>query len=301
MISSLNSRGNLATSLSLSSNDRIYSFIWIRGSKHCFLTSFSHFYRYFLFLVFLRHHYLLVSLHLSFLHGTPISYPVFIPFILWIPRCTCAPMNLAHITRFLKVRHSWEPGTRVSTGILSPFRLFFPEVSCANVHWAIAYHTFYFCLNPQTDIFLCDISLHQVNAVQPGTGIYKGFPTLWIRLNVACLKTAARQLLKCSLHLIAFQLVPYTLFHSIVRTFLATKSFTASSSMDPCHMARFLKSVPRNIVLQSAIVPNCLEAQWVWRAWVGADCSTPLFLQSSCSSGILRLLLLMMSESGVCL
>jgi hypothetical protein len=34
-------------------------------------------------------------------------------------------MFLAHITRFLKVRHLWEPGTRVSTGILSPFRLFF--------------------------------------------------------------------------------------------------------------------------------------------------------------------------------
>ncbi len=43
---------NLATSLSLSSNDRIWIFIWIRGSKHSFLTSFSNFYRYFLFLVF---------------------------------------------------------------------------------------------------------------------------------------------------------------------------------------------------------------------------------------------------------
>ena len=88
---------NSATSLLLSSNDRICSFNWIRGSKHCFLTSFFNFYRYFLFLVFLRHHYLLVSLHLSWLHGTPISYPVFIPFVLQISRRTCAPIFLAHI------------------------------------------------------------------------------------------------------------------------------------------------------------------------------------------------------------
>jgi hypothetical protein len=147
---------NLATSLLLSSNFRILSFIWIRGSKHSFLTSFSNFYGYFLFLVFLRRHYLLASSHLSWLHGTPISFPVFIPFVLLIPRHTCAPMFLAHLTRFLKVRRSWEPGTSVSTGILSPFRLF-PKVSHANVHWAIANHTF--SLNPRTNIFLHDISL----------------------------------------------------------------------------------------------------------------------------------------------
>jgi hypothetical protein len=116
---------NLATSLLLSSNDRICSFNWIRGSKHCFLTSFSNFYRYFLFLVFLRHRYLLVSLHLSRLCGTPISYPIFIPCVLRILCRTCAPMFLAHIMRFLEVRCSWEPGTRVCTGIISPFRLFF--------------------------------------------------------------------------------------------------------------------------------------------------------------------------------
>ncbi len=43
---------NLGTSLLLSSSIRICSFILIRGSKHSFLTSFSNFYRYFLFLVF---------------------------------------------------------------------------------------------------------------------------------------------------------------------------------------------------------------------------------------------------------
>ncbi len=149
---------NLATSLSLSSNDGICSFIWIRGSKHSFLTSFSNFYRYFLFLVFWQRRYLLVSLHLSQLHRTPISYPVFIPFVL-IPRCTCAPMFLAAVTRFLEVRRLWEPGTRISTGILSPFRPFFAKVFCANAHWAIANHNFSSYLNPGTDIFLRDISL----------------------------------------------------------------------------------------------------------------------------------------------
>jgi hypothetical protein len=122
---SLNSHWGFGDILLLSSNDRICSFNWIRGSKHCFLTSFSNFYRYFLFLVFLRHRYLLVSLHLSWLRGTPISCPFFIPFVLRILRCTCTPMFLAHITGFLEVRRSWEPGTRVSTGILSPFCLFF--------------------------------------------------------------------------------------------------------------------------------------------------------------------------------
>ncbi len=122
---SLNSRWQLGDILLLSSNDRICSINWIRGSKHCFLTSFSNFCCYFLFLVFLQRRYLLVSLHLSRLHGTPISYPIFIPFVLRILRPTCTPMFLAHIMRFLEVRRSWEPGTRVSTGIISPFRLIF--------------------------------------------------------------------------------------------------------------------------------------------------------------------------------
>jgi hypothetical protein len=115
----------LATSLLLSSNNRICSFIWIRGSKHSFLTSFSNFYRYFPFLVFLQRRYLLVSLHLSWLHGTPISYPIFIPFVLRILHRTCAPMILAHLTHFLKVRCLWESGTKISTSILSPFCLSF--------------------------------------------------------------------------------------------------------------------------------------------------------------------------------
>ncbi len=122
----------ISDNLLLSSNNRICSFDWIRGSKHCFLTSFSNHKCYFLLLVFLQNCYLLVSSHLSRLCGTPISHPVFIPFVLRIPRCTCAPTFLAHMTRFLKARRSWEPGTRISTGFLSPFHLL-PKVSHANV------------------------------------------------------------------------------------------------------------------------------------------------------------------------
>jgi hypothetical protein len=121
----LNSRWQFGNILLLISNDRICSFDWIRGSKHCFLTSFSNFFLYFLFLVFLQHCYLLVSSHLSWSRGTPISYPIFIPFVLRILRHTCTPMFLAHITHFLEVRRSWEPGTKISNGILSPFRLSF--------------------------------------------------------------------------------------------------------------------------------------------------------------------------------
>ncbi len=128
---SLNSRWQFGNILLLSSNDRICSFNWTRGSKNCFLTIFSNLYRYFYFLVFSQNCYLLVSLHLSWLHGTPISHPIYIPFVLWITRRTCAPIFLVHITPFLEVRCSWEPDTRVSTGILSPFRLL-PKVSRAN-------------------------------------------------------------------------------------------------------------------------------------------------------------------------
>ncbi len=128
----LNSCWQFGDILLLSSNDMICSFNSIRGSNNCFLKKVSNSYCYFLLLVFLQHRYLLVSSHLSWLHWTQISYPVFIPFVLRIPRRTCAPIFLAHITRFLEVRPLWEPGTRISTGILFPFRLF-PKVSCANI------------------------------------------------------------------------------------------------------------------------------------------------------------------------
>ncbi len=73
----LNSCWRFGDILSLSSNDRICSFNWIRGSKHCFLTSFSNLICYSLLLVFSRNRYLLVSSRLSRLHGNPIFHPVF--------------------------------------------------------------------------------------------------------------------------------------------------------------------------------------------------------------------------------
>jgi hypothetical protein len=139
---SLKTRWQFGDILLLSSNDRISSLYWIRGSKHCFLTSCSYFNRYFHFLVFLHNCYLLVSSRLTWLHGNPISCPVFS--CLWyskVPRCTCAPIFLAHMTCFLKARCLLEPSTRFSTGFLSPFRLL-PKVSPANVHWVIANPTF---------------------------------------------------------------------------------------------------------------------------------------------------------------
>ncbi len=121
----------------------VCSFIWIRGSKHSFLTSFSNFYYYFLFLVFLRHRYLLFSSHLSRLRRTLISYPVFIPFVLRIPRCTCPPMFLEHIIHFLEVRRSWEPGTRISTGILSRSAFLCEGFSCKHpLNNHVSYHFF---------------------------------------------------------------------------------------------------------------------------------------------------------------
>ncbi len=149
----------LAPYLLLSSNNRFSSFYWIRGSKHCFRTRFSNLNCYFLFLVFLRNRYLLVSLRLSWLHGNPISCPIFL--YLWDSKVlhrTCPPIFLAHIMHFLKARCLREPGTRISTRFLSPFRLL-PKVSHANVHWAIANHTFLTHKNPWAIPFLHDISL----------------------------------------------------------------------------------------------------------------------------------------------
>ncbi len=128
--------------LLLSSNDRISSFYWIRGSQHCLLTSCSYLNCYFCFLVFSCNRYLLVFLRLSWLHGNPISCPVFS--YLWyskVLRCTCAPIFLLHIMRFFKARCLRKPGTKIGTGFLSPFRPL-PKVSYANVRWAIANHTF---------------------------------------------------------------------------------------------------------------------------------------------------------------
>jgi hypothetical protein len=136
---SLNACWQFRDSLLLSSNYRISSFYWIKGSKHCFLTSFSNLNCYFLFLVFLRNRYLLVSLRLSWHMGIQFLILFFIPLLLRVPRPTCAPIFLAHEMRFLEARRSWQPGTRISTSF--PFCLL-PKVSHANVRWELANHTF---------------------------------------------------------------------------------------------------------------------------------------------------------------
>ncbi len=133
---------NLASFLLLSSYNRVSSFYWIRGSKHCFQTSFSYLNCYFLILVFSCNCYWLVLLCLSWLHGNLFSCPVFShPWHSKVLPCTCAPIFLAHITRFFNARCLWEPGCRLTTGFLSPFHPLL-KVSHANVQWAIVNHTF---------------------------------------------------------------------------------------------------------------------------------------------------------------
>jgi hypothetical protein len=138
----LNARWRFGDILSLNSINRISSFYWIRGSKHCFLTRFSHLNCYFLYLVILRNCYLLVSLRLSWLLGYLISHLVF-SYLYYskVPLCICAPIFLAHMMHFLEAKCSREPSIRISTGFISPFRLL-PKLSHANVHWVIANHTF---------------------------------------------------------------------------------------------------------------------------------------------------------------
>ncbi len=81
---SLNACWWFSNILLLNSKDWIGSFYWIRGSKHCFLASFSNLDCYFLFLVFLQNCYLLVSSRLSRLCGNPISHLVFL--YLWFSK-----------------------------------------------------------------------------------------------------------------------------------------------------------------------------------------------------------------------
>ncbi len=81
--------------LLLSSNNIVSSFFWISRRKHCFLTSFSNLNWNFLFQVFSRNRYLLVSLSSSQLQENRISHPVFSYFwytkVLLLLCCMCAP------------------------------------------------------------------------------------------------------------------------------------------------------------------------------------------------------------------
>jgi hypothetical protein len=150
---------NLVSSLSLSSNNRVGSFYWTRGSKLCFLTSFSNFSCYFLILEFLLSCYILVSLRLFWVHGNPIFVPFLKPWALPGSMSYVHPhISGTHHACFLRARRLWDPGSGLSTGFFSHFRSL-PKISGANIHWAIAYHTFLFPHKPQACTFLLDISL----------------------------------------------------------------------------------------------------------------------------------------------
>jgi hypothetical protein len=96
---SLNTCWQFGNILLLSSNNRVSSFYWIGASKHCFLTSFSNLNCYFLFLVFSCSRYLLVSLGLSWLHGNPISCPIYA--YLWYFDIVRAPQHFWHTWRVI--------------------------------------------------------------------------------------------------------------------------------------------------------------------------------------------------------
>ncbi len=107
-----------------SSNDRISSFYWIRGSKNCFLTSFSYLNCYFLFLVFLRNHYLLVSLGLSRLHGNLISHPIFL-YLLF------SKYHVLHVPQYFW--HTWGVFSKQDargTLVHESVPVFFPRSAC---------------------------------------------------------------------------------------------------------------------------------------------------------------------------
>jgi hypothetical protein len=151
----LNSCWRFGNILSLSSNDRICSFNWIRGSKHCFLTSSSNLNHYILFLVFLRNRYLLVSLRLSWLRGNPISLPNFSYFCY-------SKYHVLHAPPYFW--HTWCVFSK-QDALGNLVQEFFPRSAfCRRFLMRMSVGQlqiipFLLMQNPQTDIFLCDISL----------------------------------------------------------------------------------------------------------------------------------------------
>jgi hypothetical protein len=158
----LNARWQFGDTLSLNRNNRVSSLYWTRGSKLCFLIYFSYLSCYFLSLVFLQNHYLLM-------HRNPISCPIFL--YLWyskVVRRTCAPYFWHRTRWFLEARRLQEPGSRLTTSDLSPFCLL-PKVSGANGQ--LGKHESYLSYSQKSSssTFLRDISPARVSyAVQLG-------------------------------------------------------------------------------------------------------------------------------------
>ncbi len=128
---------SLASSLLLSSNNRVSSFYWTRGSKLCFLTQ--------LLLSYSRifSKLLLTSFSAPFLAAQESDFLscFLIPSHSEVLSRSCAPILLAHITHFLKARHSKWPGSRLTTSFLSHCCLL-PKVSHTSLLWAIVNHSF---------------------------------------------------------------------------------------------------------------------------------------------------------------
>jgi hypothetical protein len=253
----------LATSYCLNRNNRVSSFYWTRGSKLCFLTCFSYFSRYFHILVFLQNRYSLISLHLSWLHGNPISRPISCTLGTLSWYIVHAPPCFWHRMRgFLEARRSWKPGSRLTTGEFSPFCLL-PKVSGANVHWTNGNHTFLTNKNPWTYTLSCVISPAKIRSTA----------LVWNLQGISKLVNKV----DCQ--------VPCALLKAIVRAFLATKSFATGSSTYPCHMACVSKSVPKDVIFLSNCRPQRLRsAVGVMRNSQGQSLSIP-FLRSLGFSG----------------
>ncbi len=155
----LNARWRFGNALLLSSNNRISSFYWIRGSIHCFLTSFSNLNCYFLFLVFLCNRYLLVSSRLSWLRGNLNSHPIFL--YLWY-----SEYHVVHAPPYFW--HTWcafskqDARGNLVQGLVpvlfprSAFRRRFLMRASVRRSQIIPFLLTYY---PRTDTFSCDISL----------------------------------------------------------------------------------------------------------------------------------------------
>jgi hypothetical protein len=157
----LNAGWQFGNILLLSSNDSIGSFYWIRGSQHCFLTSFSNLNCIILFLVIWRNRYLLVSLGLSWLHGNLISHPVY--FYTFGSLSTTLYMR-PHISgthdafsRSKMLMGTWSKNLYRFSFPVPPFTEGF---SCKRPLGNCKSYLFFSRKIPQTDIFLRYISLH---------------------------------------------------------------------------------------------------------------------------------------------